>query len=669
MESQSREGLLTVREARDDSEKGEKMSGNRTGTGFSRRHFLAGSTALGLALASGRAMAADRSAAVIEADIANAEGVRAVKRLQHAWGQYAEAGDFASMADLFADNGRFIMPPAEAVGRSAIVSALRQYMAGGAAALGPDRLNLRLMLSPAVTLGADGTTAKGRWHEFAMTGVHGVRADWSGGIHENDYVLERGVWKIATLHLHPQFAGPYEKGWTNIGATVPFVPYHYTPDGAGTPVPLDPKPRKAAVVALPSLAARARALADEGNVQNLQAAYGFYMDRKQWDDVADLFAPDGVIEIGGEGAYAGRASIRKGLDRFGAAGLQTGQLFDHMQLMPVVDVAPDGRSAQLRCIELLLLGVHGKGGAWGVNICEMRAEKRGDLWMISRLTISPRLLADYDEGWAKGLVDLGGPSQSFPPDRAVVLVSAYPKAKGPAIRFSHPVSGKRSVPVPGKGKAEIAAIERDLHAAKARDGAENVSTAYGYYIDEFKWDETADLFSTDGWKELSYIGNYIGRESVRKSLFARYGRNGRNPVGAAIHQKVAPYVTVLPDGRACARIKLFQINTAVNPGSYVNGIYENQIVQENGVWKIAGMDLDYVFLADYKGGWAKVQPGSTARFPPKPEDAARMAPDGPLRGVTFAPYPEIGPTALHFVNPVSGRQPPMLLPWSDGHFR
>ncbi len=160
----------------------------------------------------------------------------------------------------------------------------------------------------------------------------------------------------------------------------------------------------------------------------------------------------------------------------------------------------------------------------------------------------------------------------------------------------------------------------------------------------------------------------MGRESVRKSLFARYGRNGRSPVGAAIHQKIAPYVTVEPGGRARVRLKLFQINTAANPGGYINGIYENQVVQEDGVWKIAGMDLNYVFSANYTGGWAKIEPGASKRFAPRPEDAARMAPDGPLRGVTFAPYPEIGPAAFHFVNPVSGRRPPILLRWSDGHF-
>ncbi len=203
-------------------------SGSGTGSGFSRRIFLASGTALGLALSAGRALAAARTPGIVEADIANAEGVRAVKRLQHAFVHYAEDGDFAAMADLFATDGRLVYPPADVSGRAASETAWRNLMADGAPGLGPDRLNVRLMLAPVVTLAADGQGAKGRWHEFGLIGTYGKSASWLGGIHENDYVLEDGVWKIAALAFHPQFAGPYETGWRNIGATVPFVPYHYT---------------------------------------------------------------------------------------------------------------------------------------------------------------------------------------------------------------------------------------------------------------------------------------------------------------------------------------------------------------------------------------------------------------------------------------------------------
>jgi hypothetical protein len=97
------------------------------------------------------------------------------------------------------------------------------------------------------------------------------------------------------------------------------------------------------------------------------------------------------------------------------------------------------------------------------------------------------------------------------------------------------------------------------------------------------------------------------------------------------------------------------------------GVYENQIVKEDGIWRIHGMDLDYVALADYAGGWIAIDPAASSRFAPAPELLARFAPDAPLRGETFAPYPRIRPLGFHFANPVSGREPETRLTWSDGN--
>ena len=54
----------------------------------------------------------------------------------------------------------------------------------------------------------------------------------------NDYVRERGIWKIAQAHYHPQYDGPYEEGWTNWGGgDLPVVPYHFDSTAAGIPIP------------------------------------------------------------------------------------------------------------------------------------------------------------------------------------------------------------------------------------------------------------------------------------------------------------------------------------------------------------------------------------------------------------------------------------------------
>ena len=248
--------------------------------------------------------------------------------------------------------------------------------------------------------------------------------------------------------------------------------------------------------------------------------------------------------------------------------------------------------------------------------------------------------------------------------------TAYPAHEGPPIAFAHAVVDAGPATPPTSRGGDIAAIRGALAVAKAHDAAENIANAYGYYIDEFQWDETADLFSVKGWKELSYIGTYIGRERIRESLVSRYGRTGRRPGFLAIHQKTQPYVTVAPDGQSAQiRLKLFQFNSATDAdGSMILGLYEEQAVIEDGVWKIHGMDLEYIVLAGYAGGWARVEPGASQRFAPSASDVAKFAPDGPLRGLAYAPYPDIGPIGFHYLNPVSGREPDILFPWSDGHF-
>jgi hypothetical protein len=65
------------------------------------------------------------------------------------------------------------------------------------------------MLQPVATLDPDGKSAKGRWRVFAMLGNYGGTPSWAGGIYENQYILENGVWKIKDLSFH--YVNPVSK--------------------------------------------------------------------------------------------------------------------------------------------------------------------------------------------------------------------------------------------------------------------------------------------------------------------------------------------------------------------------------------------------------------------------------------------------------------------------
>jgi ABC-type nitrate/sulfonate/bicarbonate transport system substrate-binding protein len=618
----------------------------------------------------------DRLASRVEGE----EAIRAVKRIQHAYTHYAEAGRWDDLGTLFATYAVSTESGTVRAGREAIQKHLSAGLGGGRTGLLDGELNTVLFLAPVITLNPGGQTAKGRWHAMFMRGKHGSSATWAGGIYENEYARENGVWKISKENYFPQYAGPYDTGWRNVvsasGAQPALVPYHYTPDRVGTPIP-DAVPARASsgeslsqrAKALADLERRSRQLNDASAVLNLQNAWGFYVDRKMWDDAADLFAANGTLELEQQGVYVGGKSIRRALDQFGPPGLKAGEVNDHLQLAPVVTVAADGRTAKARGTQLSMTGVNNVGAQWGTAIYENTYVKDGGVWKIASMHVYPRMKTDYAKGWAKDAQPAAGPSKEYPSDRRPTKAFAsFPSFFVPAIHFQNPAgaaTASRNAAPPARTQAELetrlAEAERLVAVAEAFDGAENVSNAYGYYIDEFVWHDTSDLFAVNGQKELSYIGNYVGRERIRKSMITRYGNGGRRGVFMAIHQKTQPFVSVAPDGQSARiRTRLFQINSqAEGDGSYIAGIYENKVVREDGVWKIGVMDLDYVWTTGYKAGWAGVKPGDARTF--APTTAFPFPPDGPLRGVAYAPFPEINAMAFHFANPVSGREPPVML--------
>src|SRR5205085_5687934 len=141
-------------------------------------------------------------------------------------------------------------------------------------------------------------------------------------------------------------------------------PAHFAPEDAGTPILPAAGPAPAAGTDLAGLSTRLRALNDEDTVRNLQSALGYYIDRKMWDDVVDMFAADGVAEVSGS-AWRGKAGLRRWLEgTMGPAGLRHGELNDRPQFDVTISISPGGREAWARGIELGLLGEADREKGW-----------------------------------------------------------------------------------------------------------------------------------------------------------------------------------------------------------------------------------------------------------------------------------------------------------------
>jgi hypothetical protein len=598
---------------------------------------------------------------------------------QYAYGHYAELGLWHDFADLFADSGVGHYTTGE-LDREGIRRLFLEDVGHGKLGLSEGQFYPHLILQPVVTLDPGRKSAKGRFRCLAMLGSYGGTAFWAGGVYENQYILENGIWKINDVHFYSQYSGLYDQpGWT-VDDTV--IPIHYDPKGAGTPIGENSGQSVSSESAMPSLAGlsermetlslRVRRLNDENEVENLQHAYGYCVDRKMWDDVVDLFAEDGTMELALRGVYVGKESIRKALDQFGPQGLQKGEINDHLQLQTIVHVAPDGRTAKARGVELAMLGAQRAGGEWAEGISENEYVKQGGIWKIKSLHVYTRLRTDYDKGWAKDAKPAPGPNKDFPADGPPTQIyEAFPKYTDVPFHFVNPVTGldpqypegvtgtgnllgrkssgavSENAAVPVRNVEDLAKgiedTERLLGIAVAYDAAENLASAYGYYLDEFGWDEVADLFAQDGRRDLASIGVEAGRENIRAALKKRYP--GDKPKGFfTAHQLIQPVIHVAPDGlSAKMRVRLFQLGGASGKsGFWIAGVYETRTIMEDGVWKFAAMDLDYTWTADYKGGWANVDDGG--------------------KGIIQTPFPEIISLPFHYKNPVTGREPPLFVP-------
>jgi hypothetical protein len=552
----------------------------------------------------------------LQAHLESIESIRAIKRLQYAYGHYVEFGLWNDFADLFTTDA-VTNYQSGVRGKDAIRHLFFDQVGQGKLGLGEGRIYPHILFQPVITLAPSGRTAKGRWRILAMLGRYGGSATWYSGVYENEYVLEDGVWKISVIHSEPKVTAAYTAaGWKDSGVHVPF---HYTAASVTAPVPDAESPSvKTANGTTPSLtsladrvhqlARRAALLNDQAEVTNLQDTYGYAVDRKRWDQVAGLFAESGTLELGLQGVYVGKRSIRHALDQFGPqAG---GELNDHVFLQTIVSIAPDGRTAAARGVELIMSNGDGDGelteGVFENTFIKQAGIKQDGGWKIQSVHFYPRMIVDAAEGWAKSAKPAPGPSKDFPPDRPPTSsYEIYPKFSVAPFHFNNPVTGKppqypegvRSIPALAASasaptselairnakdlEVRLAEVERSLNTAEAYDAAENMIGAYGYYLDESP-------------SEVASLLIQPSPHPSESSVFA--------------NQILQPVIDVAPDGMSAKiRARLLDLGgTSGGAGYWKAGSFEGGIVLEQGKWRFQTARSTARWSAHYPGGWARI---------------------------------------------------------------
>ena len=139
----------------------------------------------------------------------------AIENLQAAYGYYFDKGLWGEVSDLFSANGSFEYGQRGVyVGPAHIRKALLLF---GPEGLEAGRLNNHMQLQAIMTVAPDGATAKARWRGMVQLGRPNASAQWGEGVYENEYVKEKGVWKISKLHFYVTGFTDYDLGWAKSG--------------------------------------------------------------------------------------------------------------------------------------------------------------------------------------------------------------------------------------------------------------------------------------------------------------------------------------------------------------------------------------------------------------------------------------------------------------------
>jgi hypothetical protein len=406
------------------------------------------------------------------------EDERDIEILQRTYGYYVDKNLWVQAADLFADDGTL-----EIGGRGVFVGKKRvlQYLRWLGEPI-DGRLYDHTQLQPVVHVSPDGKTAKGRWRALVFGGDLNRNNVFGDVIYENEYRKDGSTWKIARLHAYfimytmldrggwakftipntrPEKALPPDLPPTVVYDMYPgelTAPYHFANPVTGISPQERAKPSTAvsgagAAVAsaadLAGLRRRLESLADSQAIENLHNAYGYYIDKWQWDDAASLFAEDATLESGLRGVYVGRARIRQSLELDGPPGLHQGEVNDRIQYQPVIHVAADGRSAKARVRQMDVVGKLGSEAFLGGGVHENEYVKVDGVWKIDKLHLYTTFLSDLEKGWSHGPLPAPGRSDKLPPDRApTAIYNAFPVFYVPAFHYNNPVTGQHPVVTP-----------------------------------------------------------------------------------------------------------------------------------------------------------------------------------------------------------------------------
>jgi hypothetical protein len=208
-------------------------------------------------------------------------------------------------------------------------------------------------------------------------------------------------------------------------------------------------------------------------------------------------------------------------------------------------------------------------------------------------------------------------------------------------------------------------LEHEVGRLQDESQIRKVQYSYGYFIDKSQYNECVDLFAEDG--EVWFLGGiFKGKAGVRRLYIERFqtnftdGHNGPRYGWLLDHPQLQMVIDVAPDrktakvrGRSTMQAGLHETAAGDQRAWWEGGIYENDYVREDGVWKIKALRYFPFWHGSFAEGWAK----TPIDFIPMAKTLYPEDPVGPDALIDPAPrlWPATDVVPFHYPHPVTGK--------------
>jgi hypothetical protein len=191
----------------------------------------------------------------LEHDLAVQQDIEQIRKVQYTYGYFIDKSQYNEVVDLFSEDGEVWFLGGKFKGKAGVRRLYVEYFQARFTQGHNGPIYGWLLEHPqiqmVINVAPDRASATVRGRSMMQAGLHQTakgdqRAWWEGGIYDNRYVREDGVWKIRRMGYFPFWHGTFQDGWAK--TPIDFLPMYgkdrlYPDDPFGPDELVEPTPR------------------------------------------------------------------------------------------------------------------------------------------------------------------------------------------------------------------------------------------------------------------------------------------------------------------------------------------------------------------------------------------------------------------------------------------